>query len=156
MGARPGHSRPCPPLYKRLSVSYGPDTLHHMITELVVLLAALALQHKIHAALAVGAVCCISTLAVGHRAGVRTPFMQSAQTMLMSSFAVLRSVLVASTLVVAAACGFVSGQWGAWVVTVVTVLSAYAVWRTLVAARQRAAEALVEVNPSAGRSERLG
>ena len=126
-----------------------------MITEYFVLLAVLALQYKIHAALAVVAVCTVSILAAG-RAMVGLSVRQSLQAMLMSSFAVLRSVFVASTLMVAAACGFVSGQWGAWVVTVVTALSAYAVWRTLVTARQEAAEALVEVSPSAGRFERLG
>ena len=107
-----------------------------MLTEFVVLLAALLLQYKIYVFLAICAAFLVCGIASRRSGGDELPFVRAAGRDLGRALIACRWVFLASALVVAAAFGFVAGQWGGWLVTVVTGAAVWATWGLLTAGQQ--------------------
>ena len=99
-----------------------------MLTEFVVLLATLLLQHKIHAFLAICAAFLVYGITRRRSGGDELPFVRAVGQDLGRALIACRWVFLASALIVAAAIGFVAGQWGGWLVTVVTGAAIWATW----------------------------
>lgn len=107
-----------------------------MLTEFVVLLAVLLLQHKIHAFLAICAAFLVCGIASRRSSEDGLPFVRAARRDLGRALIACQRVFLASALVVAAACGFVAGQWGGWLVAVVAGAAVWATWGSLTAGQQ--------------------
>ena len=107
-----------------------------MLTEFVVLVAALLLQHKIHAFLAISAAFLICGIARRRSSGDEVPSVRAVGRDLGRALIACRWVFLASALIVAAAYGFVAGQWGGWLVTVVAGAAIWATWGSLTAGQQ--------------------
>ena len=107
-----------------------------MLTEFVVLMAALLLQHKIPAFLAICAASLVYGIASRRSDGVELPFGRAVGRDLGRALIACRWVFLTSSLIVLAAMGFVAGQWGGWLVTVVTGAAVWATWGLLTAGRQ--------------------
>ena len=102
-----------------------------MLTELVVLLAVMLLQHKIHAFLAICAACLLCGVASRRSSGDKLPFARAARRDVGRALIACQRIFLASALVVAAACGFVAGHWGGWLVAVVAGTAVWATWGAL-------------------------
>lgn len=102
-----------------------------MIFELVFLFALMLWQHKVEAFL----VMCALVLAIGvarrRSAGDHAPFMRSAARDLSRVLTVMHRMFFASMIVIASACGFVTGMWGSWVPMAVSAFAVWATWGTL-------------------------
>ena len=115
----------------------APANVALMLTELLVLLAALFLQHKVQAFLAMCAVGIVCGVIRRRAGGEGSSFVRAAGRDLFRALVACHRILVASTFVVAAACGFMAGQWDGWVVTVVTAVAVWAIWASLTAGQQQ-------------------
>ena len=104
-----------------------------MFTEIVVLLAALLLQYKVHAFLATCVAFVVFGLVNRRSSGDDLRFMRSVGRDLGWALIFCQRVFLASALVVAAAYGFVVGQWGGWLVVVVVGAAVWATWESLTA-----------------------
>lgn len=119
------------------SVALAPASVVRMITELLVLSAVLLLQHKVHAFLAVCAVCLVCGVIRRRASGDGSSFVRAAGRDLFRGLVACSRVLLASTFVVIAACGFVAGQWDGWVVAVVAWVAVWAAWASLTIGQQQ-------------------
>ena len=95
------------------------------------LCAVLLLQHKIHAFLAISAVGLVCGVVRRRASGNGSSFVRAAGRDLFRGLVACSRVLLASTFVVAAACGFAAGRWDGWVVAVVTGVAVWAAWASL-------------------------
>ena len=105
--------------------------VNRMLTELVVLLAVMLLEHAIHAFLAISAACLLCGVINRRSSGDKLPFARAARRDLGRALIACQRIVFASTLVVAAACGFVAGHWGGWFVAVVAGTAVWATWGSL-------------------------
>lgn len=108
-----------------------------MLTELLVLFAVLLSQHKIYAFLAVCAVCLVCGVVRRRASDDESSFVRAAGRDLFRGMVACYRILLASTFVVVAACGFVAGQWDGWVVAVVAWVAVWATWASLTAGKQQ-------------------
>ncbi len=107
-----------------------------MLTEFVVLLAALLLQHKVHAFLLMCAAFLVCGIASRRSSGYELPLVRAVGRDLGRALTACRWVFLASALILAAAYGFVAGQWGGWLVAVVAGAALWATWGLLTAGQQ--------------------
>ena len=114
-----------------------PASVVRMLTELLVLCAMLLLQHKVHAFLAICAVGLVCGVIRRRADGDGSSFVRAAGRDLFRCLVACSRILLASTFVVIAACGFVAGQWDGWVVAVVTWVAVWAAWASLTAGQQQ-------------------
>ncbi len=102
-----------------------------MIPELFLLLALNLWVHKVEAFIVI----CAMALGPGivRRRGTenRRPFLRAAGQDLSKALTVLHHTFFAAMIVIASACGFVAGVWGAWVPMIVTALAVWATFGTL-------------------------
>ena len=101
------------------------------------LCAMLLLQHKVHAFLAICVVCLVCGVIRRRANGDGSPFVRAAGRDLFRGLVACYRILLASTFVVVAACGFVAGQWDGWVVAVVAWVAVWAAWASLTAGKHQ-------------------
>lgn len=102
-----------------------------MLTELVVLLAVMLLQHKTYAFLAICAACLLCGVATRRSSGDKLPLARATRRYLGRALIACQRIFLASALVVAAACGFIAGHWGGRLVAVVAGSAVWATWGAL-------------------------
>ena len=110
-----------------------------MLTELIVLAAVVFLQYKVHAFLGLCALCLVASLASRRPAGHEPTGWRASRLAVVQAVDMFRRLLITAMIVVAAACGFVAGQWGAWVVMGAAGAAAYVTWMSFAAVRHQEA-----------------